>query len=299
MKKHAGHLIFSLLIIAALTSCDSPSEQPAVTTQDAFADLPDTPPKDGICAGWQKSLAKGRRTGEVEYCLREKAIQNRQEAVEEAKLLLTWEIQEDNYSMLKPLLMALSNYPEPDSLRSYLDSLEVLPNPPGEYSRLDYALTAADYISELGNIVWFDVETGMFPNNHDYLLADAAALSELRDAEFTEQAPIDYDADDEPYQLRATFNGQHYTQTAKNFGDWYDLHAVLMLLNRMAVDQSLNSRFVTLPTGDQTAIIWVVNDQLLSQLQNEGLIRLSDVELSMQTGKAFEQEMRDKYDNVQ
>ncbi len=250
----------------------------------------DTAPREGSCVGWRNSLAKGSRTDDVEYCLREKALRDRPAAVEEAKVLLGWKIKEEvGYSQLKPLLAALTGYPEAGSLKDHLSDLSLLPNPPdSEYSALDEALTAADYLGELGNIYWFDVETGMFPNEHDYLLAAVAALSGLKDARFSEKPPADYEAENEPYLLSAEFQGKSYRQEAKNYGDWYDVHAVLKLLNRIAVDQKIPERFVTLPTGDQTAIIWVVDKEVLAQLLKEGLITLSRAELSMQEGKIFE-----------
>jgi hypothetical protein len=289
-----------LFVIVALlvTACgDSPENlggpitlAPAESSGGAV-ELSDAPPKEGSCVGWRKSLAKGSRAGEVEYCLRELALRDRPKAVEEANLLLDWRIKEEaGYSQLKPLLAALSRYPQAGSLKDYLSGLDLLPNPPGEYSRLDQALTASDYISELGNIHWFDVETGMFPNNHDYLLAEIAALSGLKEARFTEQPPQSYEADNEPYLLSAEFRGQSYQQQGENHGDWYDLNAVLLLLNRMAVDQKMGDRFMVLPTGDQTAIVWVVDKETLTQLLKEGLISLSPVGLSMQEGKAFEEQ---------
>ncbi len=293
--------LFSLFMLVALlfTGCSEFSEDAPERLADPLAGLTDNPPAEGMCAGWRKSLAIGRRIHDVEYCLREKALRDRPAAVAEAEVLLGWQITEDDYSMLKPVLMALSNYPQPGSLEQYLTEQSLLPNLPDEYSQLEVALTVSDFVSVLGNIYWLDVETGVFPNNHDYLLAGVAALSELHQAQFTEQPPNDYDAGDEPYLLRAQFRGKSYQQAAENYGDWYDVSAVLRLLNRIAVDQALDDRFMSLPTGDQTAIIWVVGAQKLTQLQTEGLIRLSAAELSMQTGKAFEQEVRENYDNVQ
>lgn len=287
------------LTAVLLIGCSEPPEKLAEPVVDPLAHLTDTPPADGMCAGWRKSLAKGARVSDVEQCLREKALRDRPGAVKEAEVMLGWQIKEGHHSQLKVLVATLSSYPEPGSLKRYLAAHALLPNKPGEYSRLDTALTVSDYVTELGNIYWFDAETGTFPNNHDHLLAEVAALSGLKEARFTEKPPTDYDAEDEPYLLNATFKGKSYQQVAKNYGDWYDIGAVLMLLNRIAVDQAINSRFVTLPTGDQTATVWTVDNEKLTQLQAEGLIRLSAAEVSMQTGKAFEEEVRKHLDNVQ
>lgn len=288
MKQTCCSIAVMLALALLVSGCGGPGHAPAETVADPLVGLPDTAPADGMCAGWQKSLAKGRRLDEVESCLRKKALNDRPGAVEEARELMGWEIREDSYSELKPLIAALAGYPEAGNLEHYLRSLSLLPNESGEYSRFDEALTASDYLRELGNIHWFDVETGMFPNQHDLLLRDLAALGDLGEITFSETPPSGFDSDDQPYVLGAEVNGTLYQRKAENYGDWYDLEAVLLLLNQVAVDQSANSRFVTLATYDQTAIVWAVDDQVLNQLIDKGLVSLSPAERSMQTGKAFE-----------
>jgi len=298
MKQTAGNFWKIVLMGLALSGCDESANEEAEPAAKQKSVVSEAPPAKGMCAGWRNSLEKGRHVGDVESCLRQKALANRPEAVEEAKEMMDWKIKETDFSQLKPLIAALSKYPEAGSLRRYLKTQSLLPNDPDKYSRLDQALTASDYIRELGNIHWFDAETGMFPNHHDYLLKEVAALSDLKNTDFTEVPPSDYGAEDEPYVLKATVNGKAYQKKAGNYGDWYDVGAVLMLLNEIAVDQSRQSRFVTLQTGDQTAIIWVVENNTLNSLLDQGLVRLSPEELSMKTGKAFEakvkKQLRDK-----
>ncbi|ROT95807.1 hypothetical protein EB809_18440 [Marinobacter sp. R17] len=89
-------------------------------------------------------------------------------------------------------------------------------------------------------------------------------------------------------------DGNTYRQQAENYGDWYDLGAVMRLPNRMARNRSLETRFVTLPTSDQTAIVWAVDNDVLTRLMDEGLIALSPDEMAMTSGKAFEAEVREK-----
>lgn len=287
--------VFALIVVLTACSDNAPGNDSSMNPAASAPTLADIAPVEGMCAGWRRSLAQGRHVNKVEACLRQKALDNRPEAVKEATAMVDWDIDGKGDSELEPLITALSQYPEPGSLERYLASQSLLPNAPGEYHRLDQALTASDYLRDKGNIHWFDVETGMFPNYHDELLAEVARLSDLGEVRFTEKPPSDYDAYEEPYRLKAVVAGKTYRQEAENHGDWYDLHAVLMLLNRIALDQSSQSRFVTLPTGDQTAIIWVVEEQKLARLVGEGLVSLSPAELSMQTGKAFEAEVRNKF----
>jgi hypothetical protein len=280
-----------------LVACgDSDLSQANATDKNT---VPDTPPAEASCVGWQGSLMQGRRTDDIERCLRDKALQDRHAAVADAKQLANWEIKEGDYSALLPLIAVLTQFPTAEGLEAYLRELNLLPNKPGEYSQMDRAVSAADYLQEMGNIYWFDAETGMFPNNHDNLMSEVAALSDLKDAEFFETAPSNYDADDEPYQLRAELDGKSYQRQAENYGDWYDIEAVLALLNRVAVEAKRASRFTLLPTGDQTAIIWVADAATLATLHQRGLVGLSDANLAMVTGKAFEEEVKKAYPNSQ
>lgn len=293
MKQFIRHSLGIFLMVPVLLSgCDRSVDENVQTVAVSTPDVADDPPAQGACAGWRKSLASGRHVDDVELCLRRMALESRAEAVEQARQMVDWEIEESGFSELKPLISALTGYPDAGSLERYLRAKALLPNKPGKYAQLDDALTASDYLRELGNVHWFDAETGMFPNRHDQLLAEVAGLSDLKEIDFAEEPPSAYEDEDDPYLLKANVGGKWYEQKATNYGDWYDIHAVLLLLNKIAVDQGSQTRFVTLPTEDQTAIIWVVGEQVLGSLLDEGLVHISAQELSMQTGKAFEAEVR-------
>lgn len=290
---HFGKGMFLVCLMSLLSAgCDKAPSQASSTVTTPTAELAsNAPPTAGSCVGWQQDLARGKHTYDVETCLRDKAHKDRLAAVTDAQSMRDWIIQDNAYSQLAPLITALTRFPEEDGLENYLRELALLPNEPGEYSSLDRALTASEYLGELGNVYWFDVETGMFPNEHDYLLKQVALLSDLREVSFTEVPPPDYTGDDEPYLLKAQLGDTTWQQRAENYGDWYDLTAVLSLLNRIALDQGSRYRFVTLPTGDQTAIIWAVENDVLTRLTEEALVQISPEEASMQTGKAFDEAM--------
>jgi hypothetical protein len=148
-------------------------------------------------------------------------------------------------------------------------------------------------------VVWFDAETGMFPNQHDVLLAQIARLSPgFKAATFSEVPPRDYRDDKTPYQLGASLNNKRYQQTAQNYGDWYDVNAVLTLLNRMAQDSQSPDRFITLPTNDQTAIVMVIDKTALQTLRTDGLIILDDSSRAMLLGKEFEEQVKPGEENA-
>lgn len=157
-----------------------------------------------------------------------------------------WTIEDDYASELGPLVAALSQFPEPGALETYLRGHSLLPNSGDEESPMENPLTAMDYIRELGAIYWFDAETGMFPNEHDGLLHNVALLSDMTGVEFLETPPSD-DDDSEPYWLEARIAGKTYRQQAVNYGDWYDIDAVLTMLNTIAADQSLKAALWSCP----------------------------------------------------
>jgi hypothetical protein len=294
-------LLIMTLLMTGCTDSDWYKQQVAKQkqAQDPYADLPNDPPAEGRCVGWQRSLAHGAQLFDVEHCLYQLAQTDRAKAVQDARTLSQWHIDSRPGSELKTVIATLTLFPEPGSLESYLRELALLPNSPDEYSRLDTAITASDYLRELGNHYWFDAETGVYPNQHHYLMDSIVAATDLAATEFSETPPGSDASYDVPYQLEAKVNGKTYQQQARNLGDWYDLEAVLTLLNQIAVDQNSQYRFVILPTGDQTAIVWAANADALNMLLAKQLIELSPAELSLATGKAFEQAVEAQYGGVE
>ncbi|MCY0964683.1 hypothetical protein [Parathalassolituus penaei] len=253
--------------------------------------LPNTAPVAGQCAGWQRDLATGSHQYEVEACLRQKALNDRAAAVADAMQMSNWIIRNSHTSDLKDVLVALIKYPAEGSLEKHLRDLSLLPNAPDEED-VSTSITAAEYLMEMGNVYWFDTETGSFPNQHDYLLTEIAALSDLPALRFTEIPPAE-GQDDQPYRLQAVWEDKSWQRDAENLGDWYDVETVLSLLNQIALDLDASSRFVYLPTGDQTAAVWVVDQEKLAQLLTEGLLTDSGAMRSTLAGKNFEQAFRE------
>jgi hypothetical protein len=296
-------LLASLLSLLLLAACSDQTENGTGSSKDAararkssIAALPNDPPADGSCLGWRRGLTKGRANDSysVYLCLHAMAAEDWGRARAEAKQLADWKIQPYSGSGLLPLMNSLIRFDSPEALETYLVELGVIdrPGPSDDEDAGWPAVTPGDFLAQRGNAAWFDVETGTFPNDHHYLLRELAGLAEsrLKEATFTEVPPSDYHADDEPYQLTGTLDGTDYQATAENLGDWYDLGAVLELLNRMAVQNALPERFVSLPTGDQTATVWVIDSERLATLTEAGLVELSESDQAMIAGKTAEQE---------
>jgi len=267
----------------------SPQEhlvQPPLTNMHSDIDLTllsDAPPLPGTCLGWQRSLAQGNLAREtaVARCLINTATINRSQALRDATILSTWKIKGRSQYPLELIARTLRKFPEDGELYRYLKQLGLLTGA-GLYQSNDteapLLLTAYDYIETYGKVYAFDVETGTFPNNHDYLLEFLAELSEskLRSATFVEHAPKHESSNEEDYLLTANFNHKQYQLAAKNYGDWYDVNAVLQLLNTVAIDNQIPERFVHLPTTDQISIVAVLNHKALIELVEQGLFEFQE-----------------------
>ena len=101
------------------------------------------------------------------------------------------------------------------------------------------------------------------------------ALAALDGVVFEEIAP-DIDAEDGGYVLRAYVDGQRLETTAENLGDWYDVDAVLRLLDAVLLERRSDQRFVLLETMDQTATIVGGKADVLRAALDAGLIKSGD-----------------------
>ena len=148
-------------------------------------------------------------------------------------------------------------------------------------------------LQSAGYAHWFDVETGQFPNSHDSLLRELAALvrPSLDGVAFEETAPED---DEGPYQLLAYADGMIYRTRAQNLGDWYDVDAVLRLLDALLQARKSQDRYLALDTGDQTLIVVGGPRAAIDAALKQKLLTPGDPAEAEHAGKAFEAEVLDK-----
>lgn len=161
---------------------------------------------------------------------------------------------------------------------------------------VEYA-DAAALLQAAGLCVWFDVETGTFPNGHDGLLRElaAAAGGDLAGVQFQEIPPAeDGDEAAAPYQLHAYADGLRWSVTARDYGDWYDVDAVLRLGNALLRDRGSTRRMLLLFSEDQTAQVVVAPQAVLGAALEQGLLQAGDEAAAREAGKAFEQVVRRK-----
>jgi hypothetical protein len=200
------------------------------------------------------------------------------------------EVQDES---LAELVRNLSRFPGADDLPRRLQAVGLLPSGPLPAGS-GGAITAREVLERAGRVHSFDTETGKFPNEHDGLLAALAALAgpPLSAAVFEEQPPPDMEErSGRPYVLRGYLGGKRFTIEAEDLGDWYDVEAVLEMLQAMLRDQGIGLRLVPLPTGDQTASILVAEAAALERASAEGLLGLGEAGEGRARGKAFEDEV--------
>jgi hypothetical protein len=150
---------------------------------------------------------------------------------------------------------------------------------------------AAVLLMHSGYAMVIDVETGFFPNQHDMLMRQLAQLVSpaLDSAAFEEVYPPDDDAQ-RPYELIVYDGGKRFRREADNLGDWYDLDAVIDMLNALMRARQASERFFVLETGDQTAIVLAAAPGPVEKAVEAGIIALGSAEIARDRGQEFERE---------
>lgn len=201
-------------------------------------------------------------TGDTNYaeyqCLRQLALIDRGLARELAESFDAGE-----FSAMRALLRTLQQDASATTLGARMLEMQLITEAHPE------AVTPLDHLLADGRALQFDTETGIFPNEHDSLLRQLSALapSVLEEVIFAEEASADG-----PYELLAWRGGQRWSTPARNLGDWYDVDAVVGMLNAMARSGGSAVRWVLVATGDQNAIVVAAPADALAAALSEGVI---------------------------
>src|SRR5262249_36527199 len=111
-------------------------------------------------------------------------------------------------------------------------------------------------LGHAGLTTHFDTETGFVPCHHEELIRDFAGNSGGR---FKSECPIqiwhrqgedDYDSS---YTVQLLYRDRLYRFEAENYGDYYDVEAVVRALNTALENNGQDERYIGLYTGDQCA----------------------------------------------
>lgn len=152
-----------------------------------------------------------------------------------------------------------------------------------------------DVLTEAGNVVIFDAETGTLPCRHDQLLDQFTQHShgvfkpEAASEEWHQKNQDDVEAD---YTLRFIHNGKLYSGRLRNQGDWYDVERVVTMINSALKDAGRVEEFIPMSTRDQIATFIFADRKVLEPIAAEYHLPLSqNLNQSMETGKEFEKKV--------
>ena len=83
-------------------------------------------------------------------------------------------------------------------------------------------------------------------------------------------------------------DGERHSIVTQALGDWYDLQAVVGMLNSLARKRGVSARFITLPTNDQTAYVLGASKSAILTAIRERIIHIDDPATAMQLGTGLE-----------
>lgn len=209
----------------------------------------------------------GEQTYAEFVCLKNLALLHRPAARELARSFGPAELAE-----MRALLRVLHGEAEGDeAVGARLAALDLIPSLEAEAASIfAQAVTPLDYLQAARRALQFDAETGMFPNEHDSLLRRLGALApEAFEGMVFGEEVSDMDG---PYVLHAWRDGQKWSTTAQNLGDWYDVDAVIGMLNALARSAGSDQRWIAVATDDQTETVVAGPQQGLQTAVDEGLL---------------------------
>jgi hypothetical protein len=148
-----------------------------------------------------------------------------------------------------------------------------------------------DLLAESHRLTGFDTETGMVTVNYLKLIDMFLDISreEFRAEAFSQEVnPTSGES-----EIQFVCDERVYSFTARNFGDWYDVEAVIHGLNQALEESESAERFIVLYTGDQTCLVTFAPGAAFRRMARELRLPLEDdVQASMKRGVAFEEYVR-------
>lgn len=140
---------------------------------------------------------------------------------------------------------------------------------------------------------WFDTESGLPTPDYLELTTQFLAISQdVFKADAFTQTIDDASGDS---VIRFVFDGNIFTFTAQNLGDWYDVRAITTGFNQALADSGQPRRFLSLYTGDQSAAIVFAPETDFRQVASILHFTLEeDPEAAMNRGVAFEKKVHEE-----
>ncbi len=150
-------------------------------------------------------------------------------------------------------------------------------------------------LGQSSRLLAFDAETDMLPCNHHRLLLDFADAAqgalqiESPSEVWHRTSEDDFDA---PYTVQFIREGKLYRFGAENFGDWYDVEAVLNAANYILASTGRDEKFIGLQSDGQVAyFIFATPETFLPFAQKYRLPLSEDAADATRKGKQFEQDV--------
>lgn len=212
---------------------------------------------------------------------------------EDARMWATWKLKGRNLTKaLDELYTAGVIDTEPGKLIAKMGQEK---NVWGEVKRVDTSDPGSliDALATEGIVVMFDAETGMIPCDHDRLILQFANFS---NDQFSPRWPVqfwhqerdeDYNA---PYTIQFVLDDRLFRIGAENYGDWYDVDAVISLINFALKETGKAERFITLESGGQIAAFVFADPATFVPIARKYRLPLSDdASQAMRKGIEFEQ----------
>lgn len=146
-------------------------------------------------------------------------------------------------------------------------------------------------------MVMFDAESGQIPCDHAQLLFDFARAS---NGKFAPEAPVQFwlrqgeDDYDGPYIVQFVSDGRLFRCGAENYGDWYDVQAVMNLANFTLTETGHPERFISLESSGQfVSLVFADPAKFLPLAEKYRIPLAEDAAQAMQKGIEFEQRVRE------
>jgi HEAT repeat protein len=165
-------------------------------------------------------------------------------------------------------------------------------------------LDTSDPDALVGALIWdgtatmFDVETSTIPCHHDRLILD---LAEASHGQFAPEWPIQFwhraseDDYNGPYSVQFVVKGRVFRTGAENYGDWYDVDAIVRLINFALETGGQPQRFITLDSEDQIAAFVFADPAAFLPIAEKCRLPLSDdPSKAMRQGIEFERRVLER-----
>lgn len=157
---------------------------------------------------------------------------------------------------------------------------------------VDPFLVFSHVLQGLGYAAGFDTETGTFPNRHDLLIAETLVMGSA--GRFKVEKSVEaFVSDGEFYKVAFKSGGKWFQFKAEHFGDWYDVYAVQLAVNRALQESNVEERFFSMPTGGQDSLLVIAKPKVFDAVCKELMIPVAaDANEARRLGKEFEETVR-------